>query len=160
MTGVSIRCVQSMNVSGYSELNELSKVKLFLLFKSIYFVLPWTVPLTPPFFNRSLTSRISRLSYHKHLNLPLYSVPKHSTEVYIFHLQLRICVWSVASANHLCTCLWRVGLVSRSSFTGEEMSCVNSHLNSPLPYPLFYPCKDTICVKSTRFIPLLVLLTC
>lgn len=118
----------------------------------ILFFSPWAVPLTPPFFNRRLTSGTSRLSYHKHLNLPLYSVPKHSTEVYIFHLQLRVCVWSVASADHLCTRLWRVGSVSGSRFTGKEMSCVNSHLTSPLPYPLIYPCKDTICVKSTRFI--------
>lgn len=118
---------------------------------NIFFFTPWAVPLIPPFVNRRLTSETSRLSYHKHFSLPLYSVPKHSTEVYIFHLQLRVCVWSVGSASHLCTRLWWVGSVNGSRFTGEEMSCVNSHLTSPLPYPLPYPCKDTICVKSTKF---------
>lgn len=115
------------------------------------FLSPWAASLTPPFLNRRLMSETSRLSYHKHFTLTLYSVPKHSAEVYIFHLQLRVCVWSLASADHLCTCLWRVGSVSGSRFTGEEMSCVNSPLNSPLPYPLLYPCKDSICVKSTGF---------
>lgn len=121
----------------------LGKIALFLS--------PWAASLTPPFLNRHLMSETPRLSYHKHFTLTLYSVPKHSTEVYIFHLQLRVCVWSLASADHLCTRLWRVGSVSESRFTGEEMSCVNSPLTSPLPYPLLYPCKDSICVKSSGF---------